>query len=292
MYTVHHLNNAFTALIYQPLTYPLFRPRLQSLKVQDSTVAIAASDAGKPIGLAVAEIQPDRQSAEVLSIFVVPTYRRQGVGTNLLTRLEQELVLQGCKNAEFFYTTGQPTTLAVENLLQKCHWTPPQPERLVCKSSYEKMVEASWMKLKLPTSYTIFPWQEITPQERIAIQQQQEESPWIPPDLIPFDHEENFEPLISLGLRYKGQVVGWMLTHRLAPDTIRYTCSFVRYDLQKMGRIIPLYVEAIKTQAAAKIPYAVWAVPFDHNYMAHFVRKRMAPYLVSLEEHKRCFKSF
>ncbi len=57
MYTIHHLNNAFTALIYQPLTYPLFRPRLQSLKPQDSTVAIAASDSGKPIGLAVAEIQ-------------------------------------------------------------------------------------------------------------------------------------------------------------------------------------------------------------------------------------------
>ncbi len=85
--------------------------------------------------------------------------------------------------------------------------------------------------------------------------------------------------------------MGWVITHRLAPDTIRYTCSFVRQDLQKMGRIIPLYVKAIQLQAKAGIPKGIWTVPFIYTSMVSFVQKRMAPYMISIEESKTSWKS-
>jgi hypothetical protein len=91
-------------------------------------------------------------------------------------------------------------------------------------------------------------------------------------------------------LRYQGQVVGWVINHRLSPDTIRYTCSFVRKDLQKMGRIISLYAEAAKRQYRANILKGIWTVPLQHQSMVNFVKRHWKPYLNSIEETRGTFK--
>lgn len=290
MYTLNVLNDS-TIAKYEHLTYPIFRSRLQASGLQQSIVAIGASSLCQPVGLAMAEISPDGTIAEVLSIFVTPQHRCAGIGTDLLTRLETELSLIGCTKAGLVYITGKPTTPALERLLQKCNWTPPQPRTLVCKTTIERIMDAPWMnRSSLPSSFTIFPWTDLTEDDRLSIQKRQAQEPWIPQNLIPFRHEENLEPLNSVGLRYKGEVVGWVITHRLDPGTIRYTCSFVRLDLQKMGRIIPLYVEAIKRQYQANILKGIWTVPFFHTAMINFVKRRMADYMESIEESRGSFK--
>ena len=98
------------------------------------------------------------------------------------------------------------------------------------------------------------------------------------------------EPLNSLGLRYQGEVVGWLISHRIAPDTIRYTCSFTRQDLQKFGRHLGLMSEAIKLQYEAKIPYIIWTIPIHHRAMVEFTKKRISPYLIYLREIKESHK--
>jgi GNAT superfamily N-acetyltransferase len=285
MYALDILQNA-TAAKYEKFTFPAFQYVLQNLETEKSIIAIAASDQEQPIGLVMAEIRQDDQSAQVHSIFVEPTHRSAGIATALLTRLEAEMSNRGCTKIEMVYTTGKPTTSALERLLQKCNWTSPQPRMLLCKGNAETIMEAKWMKRYsyLPAGYSIFPWLEITDQERQAIQKQQEVQPWIPEDLIPFQYEKNLEPLNSLGLRYQGQVVGWLINHRLSLDTIRYTCTFVREDLQKMGRVISLFSEAGKRQVQAKIPNVIWTTPIIHKFMVAFIKKHWTPDLNSVDE--------
>ncbi|MEA5627194.1 GNAT family N-acetyltransferase [Nostoc sp. UHCC 0251] len=283
MYTLNLLEKPFEALAYQTFTFPLFRPHLQVLKPGSSIVAIAASNASEPIGLALSEIQPNGKLAQVLSIFVAPFYRRQGIGTALLRRLESQLRSQGCTHLELVYTTGKTTTPALERLLEICDWNSPQPRMLVGKSTYSSMINAPWMKrTALPASYSLFPWQEITQDDRTALEQQT--NSWIPSQLMPFQHEQNLEPLNSLGLRYQGDVVGWIITHRLDPETIRYTSGFVRPDLQKAGRYISLIANAIQLQIDAKVLFGIWTVPFVYPAMVSFVRQRMLPYMIAIEE--------
>lgn len=293
MYTFNVLNNS-TAAKYERLTFPSYGHLLRDIESNSLIIAISASYLEQPVGLALANITPGDRAAEVLSIFVEPSHRCTGIGTALITRLEAELRARDCTKAKLVYTTGKPTTPNLEHLLWKCHWAPPKALRLVCEGKAETILEAPWMKRysHLLSSYSIFPWVEITQEERQAIQQKQEAQPWIPEDLIPFqyEHKHNFEPLNSLGLRYQGQVVGWVINHRLDPDTIRYTCSFVRKDLQKMGRIISLYAEAGKRQVRAKLPNVIWIVPLIHESMMKFVKHRWAPYLTSLAETRGSFK--
>jgi GNAT superfamily N-acetyltransferase len=285
MYTVNILQDS-TAANYERFTFPVFRYVLQNIEIEKSVIAIAASDLEKPLGLVIAEIHQDDQPVQIHSIFVEATHRSAGIGTALLTRLETEVGKRGCTKIEMIYTTSKPTTPALERLLHKCNWTTPKTRMLLCKGSVQTVMEATWIHKysRLPSAYNIFPWVEITAQERQTIQKQQETQAWIPEDLIPFQYENNLEPLNSLGLRYQGQVVGWVINHRLTSDTIRYTCSFVRKDLQKMGRIISLYAEAAKRQYEANILNGIWTVPIEHESMVNFVKKRWFPYLDSVDE--------
>jgi len=291
MYTLKRIHHSLAGFSFQALTFPRYRSRLQVLTPGSSTVAIAATFSEEPVGLALAEILSDGTTAEILSIFVLPQYRQQGIGTALLARSQTELTLQGCQNVQLVYTTSQPTAPVLEHLLQQNNWTIPEPRMIICNTTINKIAQAPWMqKSTLPSTYEIFPWIEISTAERAEITQRQALEAWIPPALDPFQNEKDCEPLNSLGLRYKGQVVGWVLTHRLAADAIRYTCSFVRQDLQKVGRIIPLYVNAIQRQINAEILKGIWTVPFVYPGMVNFVRQRMAPYMIEIEESRMSSK--
>ncbi len=289
MYSLEILDSS-TAKAYEKMTFPLFRPRLQALQPQGMTVAVGATDLGQPIGLALAQIQPEAISAEVLSLYVSAERRNTGIGTALLNLLEEVLLKRGCENLTMVYMTGKPTTAALERLLEKCHWSVPTPRMLICKSD-RRVLDAPWLKMyeNIPASFTIFPWCELTNEERRTIEEQQKTDPWIPEELVPFLHEEGMEPLTSFGLRYQGQVVGWLITHRIFPDTIRYTCDWVREDLQKTGCLIALHAKAHKRQAIAKIPKAIWTVPLHHENMVRF-EEYEKEYLTSMEQTKGSFK--
>ncbi|NET42698.1 hypothetical protein [Okeania sp. SIO2B3] len=58
-----------------------------------------------------------------------------------------------------------------------------------------------------------------------------------PTSLSPFGNTPA-EPLNSLGLRYETQLVGWMVTHRVATDAIRYS------TMVRTGNffVIPVYL--------------------------------------------------
>lgn len=290
MYTISPLN-LFTAFPYRGLTFPSYQRLLQGLS--GTLIGIGASVGDRPIGLVLAEIQPDFTAAKVLSIFVEATYRCQGVGTALLAELEAELIRKDCGSAYLVFPAGKPALPAIMRLLQKSGWTEPEPRMLICRCNRE-MLKAPWLeKYTLPSSFEIFAWAEITPADRQNLLQQQEEQQWIPTSLLPFNYEGSMEPINSVGLRYKGQVVGWVITQRPAPDTICYSCSYIRPDLQHRGRIIPLYAEAIKRQAAhLEIPHATWVVPYVHETMVQFVRQRMGSYMSSLDEYRRSSKQF
>lgn len=285
MYKFVTLNNT-TAAFYEKLTYPTFRPRLRTLDFNNFIVALGVHLGSQPVGLVLVETSTDHKSAEILSLFVIPEHRGRGLGKTLLTYIEEELCQRGCSQANFVYVSNT-TTSSLEQILKQCNWSTPKPRMLVCSSPIINFKNAPWLKLHnaLPSGYTIFPWVELTKQEREMIQKQQINSPWYPEILCPFEEEESVEPFNSLGLRYQNQVVGWMITHRVATDTVRYTKLFVRKDLQHLGRAIPLLAKAIKLHLERKEnTKGVFTVTVDNTLMIKFACRRLAPYLTSIRQ--------
>lgn len=104
-------------------------------------------------------------------------------------------------------------------------------------------------------------------------------------ELSPFREEHLIEPRSSFGLRYQGQIVGWMITHRIAVDTVRYSALFIRPDLQSMGRAIPMLATAIRHQLEdPQVTKAMFIVLSENAAMGKFVHCRLSPYLTGVQQ--------
>lgn len=286
MYTISSLNNQ-TAQRYECLTFPSYQKQLQ--KIGSTTIAIGASLMQQPIGLALAEIKSysDGTSATVLSLFVKERYRNLGIGTALMIKLEAKLLVRGCNRVELIYMSGKATTTALEKLLTKLGWGEFKSRLLVCKSTTEKLAKAPWLRQRqLPSSYSIVPWVDLAPKYKQKIAQRQQQQEWYPESLNPFGEPDLLEPLNSLALLHHDEVVGWTINHRIEPDMIRYTSLFVRKDLQKIGRAIPMLTEAIRRQINSEIIHNICCVEAANAPMLQFVQRRLSPYLTSLTETK------
>jgi GNAT superfamily N-acetyltransferase len=279
------------SVFFGGMTFESYRHLLAGEPPGCRVVAVGAYHQDEPIGLALS-VFPADQGAEVLSLFCNEPHRRKGVGDALMAATLEQLRAAGCPSAFARYNTGLASAPAIERLLAKHGWSPPQMRMLLCKAD-EGVMKAPFFHpplfARIQRSFAgaeIFPWPQLTEEDRQSILRRQAESPWIPEDLVPFRHEANLEPLNSIGLRIHGEVVGWLITHRLSPTVIRYTCSYVRRDYAQHGGILLLYRRAIWDQYdnLPKGTYGIWTVPVSHKEMIEFVHRRMTPYLMSLCE--------
>jgi GNAT superfamily N-acetyltransferase len=285
-FVVLNRENAFQ---YDNLTYPSFRYRLRIFKPNESLIAIGVHLDDIPVGLVFTELLSDRSSAKVLSLFVVPEHRGQGLGKTLLTKMEQQLRQVGCSKVSLVYLPNS-TTVFLEKILECGNWLSPNPRMLIGRVVIlESTIQtADWVggnATILDSSYAMFPWIELTQEERQNILTEQFESFWYPENCSPFKEEEKLEPINSIGLRYQNKIVGWMITHRIAPDTIRYTSLFVKKELQGIGRAIPLLAAAINSQLQhPDLQQATFAVDINNKLMVKFIQRRLAPHVTSIRQ--------
>jgi GNAT superfamily N-acetyltransferase len=258
------------------MTFSAYRQALNEGQATDSVIALGAFSNSQPAGLALAQLGGAKRPATLLSLFCTPALRRRGLGGGLLALMEDELRTRGAPSVACSWSSKLPGAAEFERLLHRRgikkapFFHPPIYDRI------ERALSGS----------EIIPWSEVTKEERESIRRRQKEKPWIPHDLVPDRLEAGYYPPTSAALRMHGEIVGWVITHRMAPAVIRYTCSFVRRDYARRGGVIMLYRDVIWRQVAtlAKGTYGIWTVPYDHAEMADFARRRMGPYLRSLHE--------
>jgi GNAT superfamily N-acetyltransferase len=283
----------FEALEYRHMTFPLYQHLFQLLGdgKTSNAVALGAKHEDKPQGLALAFIEEETGSAELLSIFTSHDYRNQGVATRLMTVLEEALRKRGIRRLEVSFERGRPNRDVLEHILQNLGYETPLFTGLMCRVTDGgiKLRQAPWLKEPmLPSSFEIFLWKDLTEEDRKSIVSRQEERKWYPHSLSPFGYNYQIEYLNSLGLRHRGKVVGWIINHRIFPDTIRYTTLFVREDLQPFGLSISLLIESMRHhvfgEESKRAPRAVFKVPAGFAGMIRFARKKMAPYVDEVNE--------
>ena len=278
---------------YEELTYPAFRPHLRKVAPDSSKVAIGVELDSEPIGLIFAEYlttkaTPSKKFGQILSFFVVPKYRSQGIGTTLLQKISAELKHRGCEKISLKYLDN-PYQIALEKILKGQNWLTPEATALICYSTTAKLKNARIIKHldrlspTLLDDYTIFPWHSLTEADRDYLKGVMEIHP-LTRKFSPFTEEKKIEPLNSLGLRYKDKVVGWMINHRTAPDTIRYTQMYVHPDYKPLSQSILFLGKAIKLQCEAvpEVPRMTCRVETDNTPMVNFVNRRLAPHLENI----------
>jgi hypothetical protein len=73
-------------------------------------------------------------------------------------------------------------------------------------------------------------------------------------------------------------VVGWVITHRVAPLLVRYTACFVREDLQAQGALFPLLVASIEGIMGTGTS-CTFVTSSQFPRMVRFTQRRLAPFV-------------
>lgn len=272
------------------MTFPAYRHLLslapqprhpqQGDKAPVQPVANLARIEGAAAGLILAEVPFHRQhEGEVLSIFVDEGRRRLGVATALVTSMEDRLRRGGLESITAVYMTGGPFIPVIERVFARCGWSEPEVRALSVRFTPQEAMRTPWFgRVSLrDADFEIFAWKDVRPEERAAARAAHERQPWVRQGLEFWNHDHyGFDEVSSLGLRYRGELVGWVINHRIAPRQVRFTCSFVREDLSKRGRILPLYTESVRRLADEGCELCTLITPVWYKEMAEFLRRRCA----------------
>lgn len=244
-------------------------------------IALAAMEGDEPVGLVLAELPlGGNGEPEVLSLYVSPPRRGQGVATALLEACEREVARRDHASLGVVYTVGAAGTPAVERILARLGWPPPVQRTLSVRFTVEQARNFPWLnRYPLREGAEIFPWRELKADERKRLVDSQAERGWIAENLVPWRYdEEAFEPVTSLGMRLDGEVVGWVINHATGPRTLRFTCAYIRKDLGRRGRLMPLVSESINRIERTPFTQCTFVVPLKHATMVAFAKRWIEPW--------------
>jgi len=279
---------------YSDLAFPDLRTESHHKPFHQPLTAVLARLGERPVGLVLAEHPPDNPAGVLRSLFVDPDHRRRGIALGLLANLETALIQQGSPHLDWPYRTNWPCLAIIEHILQTRGWQPPAVYLYLYRSGVEKLLKASALnEASLPADFTIFPWQELTTPERTSIQNRQVAENWYPTELDPFQEEGRRELVSSLGLRHRGQVVGWLVTYRDVPDTVQYANLFISPEFRSLGwssLAVPLIAAALNRQALAGILYCTFQVPVQNSRLVEFIRIYLEEHLESAVEYRTARK--
>jgi GNAT superfamily N-acetyltransferase len=260
---------------FHAMTFPAYAAQLG----RETFYGVEAWAGDRPVGLALANRITDSE-AELLSVFVEADCRRQGLGTRLVAQLQADSRARGLRRLETVFMTGGASTPAVERILARQGWSRPSRRMLVLRTTLAAIQQATWLTLapNLPPGFTVIPWAALDPTLKHNLALEQAASPWIPEILSPFRFEIGHDRATSMALLHDGRIRGWLLSHLIGLDSIRFSCAYVHPRAQGLARLIPMIAEAIRASEAAGYFHASWAVSYHQRRMIEFMDKHFAPW--------------
>ena len=260
---------------YSDLLFPPPLSQTNGKRINEPLIGVTALFGRQPVGLMLCELGKDR-SARILCWRVLPEYCNRGIGSSLLGYLEQSALNHGIRTLSLTFRSDWPSRRVVEKTLHKRGWSSPREILRLYKATRSSYHEPAWFsRVKLREGYRLFPWRELSSAEREGILERQRKEAWYPNELTPFQEKASIEWSNSLGLRFHDEVVGWMITHRVAPDVIQYTSLFVSPEHRLLAGGMPLIIEAVRRHEATDVNRAIFQVQSQNQALIKFVDRRL-----------------
>lgn len=252
-----------------------------------------ASVDDQDIGFVLASVEDATRSSDIEAMAVIDSFQQRGIAGQLLKALEDALMERQCLVVTKLYEASKSTTPALEAVVASRGWKAPQ--RFLRRYHFHVPTFApAWFQVTypLPSGFEIISWTQVTEQERKHIHHQYKQGTF-PAMVYPLGHDvELIEPMNSLALRHRGELIGWMVTHRVAADTIRYAYFYVEDSVRHQGISVRMLIDAIRLQQTSDIPKATFEIRearIDPQWK-RFIIKRLAPYAEDKSEVRMVWK--
>ena len=267
---------------YRGFTTAGLRKLLCDPEEMPKSLAVGALAWPSTIGLALVEL--GRGEYPILrSIVIAKPYRNGGMGKALLREVEAELRREGAKAVvvEQLIEADEPAG-TLTGLLKSVEWSPMRASGLFCETTYELILNARWVHYHtFPPGFETFRWADLRADEKDLFVAADRELCWYPELLNPFTHRELVHLPTSVGLRYRGELIGWCVTYAYGANDLTVASLFVKAEFQPRGHAIRLLAYAIEQGRGCGRENMSFNVSMTMTGMLQFFRKHVKPYLTS-----------
>lgn len=250
----------------------------------ENLIIFGALKENTPIGICVATVYPILSLSEFLHIEVALEHRNHHIGRTLIAKTQEKAISIGAKIFTLVYPLEEPETAAIEKILAANHWKGSRPFLIRALFNPETF-NAPIVQLnhKYPQGYKEFLWKNLKEKQKndLLLREKKNHFSSI---FSPFREKEIQEPLNSLGLQYKGRVVGWLITHRIDPKTIRYSCLYIEPSLKFRGVAMKLLADSMLLHMQKPTKWALIEIPYLQvpPSWIHFIERRILPSAVKV----------
>lgn len=285
-------------------TYPRYRRWLETgielgsvdaLNRRVRRLAVAAWIGSSPVGLALAAC-PQHGVGRLLSIMVDVRFRRCGIGSALLTAVEEATRAGGTQTLLTYFGSRIDRTAFV-GLLDRCGWSPPKLAefRLAAPADWTERMGDGWppfLDRLRGFGFSASPWSDLSAEERaraLAIEEAEVPKHWTRVEVL----EAKADPAISIALRRHGTVEGWIHGETCPGETFHhYVSGYVRRGLQRLGWLVAGLDAVCRRQAAVYGPtsVAIYETEGDNPAMVAFMKRRLTPITIWMDERYRSEK--
>ncbi len=224
-----------------------------------------------PVGLILSSFDATGKTVRVHSLLVHPEHRKKGVGQQLFTELEAAIVNLGASKINGYFRSHWKSKPAIEATLSKKGWTEPKEDLIIVKGEAEKVLKLFMMReLEPPSDYAFVTYDKLTAEDRSYIIQRGKEG-WYLDYLNPFIHEKSILAPASIFMKFQNKVIGWVISHLIAPNLNEFTALFVDADHRPYKQAHLLMRKAIFEQRDHGVPNFLITSKSDNYVMSRFL---------------------
>jgi GNAT superfamily N-acetyltransferase len=197
-------------------------------RIQKMMTGVIATLDKKPVGLLLSTDDGTGKRYRIHSLLVHPDFRNKGVGNTLFQHLEDFLMKKGSAQLDLYYRSHWKSGSFLEKMLKRRDWDDPKEDLIIVRGDAAK-VNKLFMhdRVVLPEQYVIERFHDITVSDRDYIKKRKSNENWYLDYLDPFVQEHTICESASLVLRKNGQIMGWVISHLIAPDLNEFTALFI-----------------------------------------------------------------
>ena len=271
---------------FEDFTFPIFREKLFLNEKDPRFVGLGLKFGDAPCGLALAEYTAPL-GWRLVSLFVEEPFRNEGLGGALVDATESEVRERGGSRLGTVYRTTIPEREAFERVLARQGWSPPSLRMMVLEAEFNRISQSPFLTESpvLDPGFELVPWHEV-PREEIEHLGKRGFSVRI----WPLNYSDDYHRPTSFGLRWRGELCGWLVNHLHSPGFLRFTSSYLVDELQGKGQFAAVMAESVRRMPAAGMHRGIWTVPMEFRRMIAFSKRRLAPYCESVTQTYGSFK--
>jgi GNAT superfamily N-acetyltransferase len=266
-------------------TFPSIHKQIHAVEITNPIIAVSARKDGDLIGMCLVNYEPEMSHCEIISFYIEPRFRDQGLGSLLLEKTERILEHKGFEQVRTFFWSSWESVESTRHMLKKQEWEEPVKLMQLFRTDIEGLKKIPWREnVDIPEDYAIVPWSWISPYEKKIIREEQDFLAFYPEHLSPFLNQNKIDYHNSIALKYKGKVVGWHMSYWYSPTTLEYSNLFIRKE-HRTGMKVPLEMirRASMMQIEQGVPEVIWLVGLENPNLEEYFESKFGEWCKKIE---------